>query len=144
MRLLLLILGLLSVGSVAYGAEVKSLMVSMDAIITAIKGDRHDIVQEMASASWLARFRAAGFSSLSDIPSGIMEAESIGIEYSEIIRAEGVEYGLIFCSVVTMGERPFRYKTAMLWAKEPQGWRYLNLPFKDFTLPIGLAISMRP
>lgn len=139
---LLILLHLVATNVVVSGASghERSAREAMDALVEAVVQDKHDLVLDAASGQWRKLFGEHRFSSLADLSSGIMEAGGIAIEYSEGVRGANAEYVLFFCSVTTSGERPAKYMASIVWRREPAGWRFLNLPFKDYTLPPELTI----
>lgn len=136
-------LAMISLALAGNQARADSPKEAMDSMAKAIKDDAHDVVLGAASVLWDEQFRALGFSNLSSLSSGIMESINIKVEYSERIKGQGTEYALFICSIITAGEQPTKYMSSMLWVKEPMGWRYLNLPFKDYTLPPALSVITR-
>jgi hypothetical protein len=100
-------------------------------------------VWSLGDASWKQLLlRERGSDNLNDFRSDIWKADKIVVDYADISRLPGK--GKAFFSVYVVagggGSHSSTYRCFIVFKENPDGWHFLNLPFRDFIIPFEAAL----
>ena len=110
-------------------------------VIEVVKAGDVEKVWSLGDISWQAHLRSIGISSLNGLDSGLQKSNRIVIDLAEIHRCDNKEVAY-FCFKIFSGEGPSatEYYASIILIKRSAGWRFMNLPFRDFAIPFSAAI----
>ena len=121
-------------------AELHSALVTLLDSVQAGDGVK---VWSLGHASWKEYLRGIGYeNNLNDFRHDGSKSLRISVDYGEIYKSNDEEIAFFSLTVTAASELvdTYEYKCFIVFQRNLDGWAFLNLPFKDFTIPSPAAI----